>query len=830
MRKDLSAIGLGMVLSCAAVFSGFAAGPVTSSLRGHVPAAVSSGTTQPNGHLVGDQQMNLALGLPLRNREGLTNLLQQIYDPSSPMHGHYLTPEQFTEKFGPTREDYQKVIEFAQKNGLTVTGTHPNRMILDVAGKVSDVEAAFRVNLNRYQHPSEDREFFAPDREPTINAAVPILRVGGLDNYFIPRPHSKLLSKPQPQPQSVKPLAAKPGATPHAGSGFAGSYRGADFRNAYVPGTTLTGAGQNVGLLQFDGFFASDIAAYEAQIGLVNPPNIIVVPIDGGVPAPTPIGDGEVSLDIEMVLSMSPGVSNIYVYEAPNPSPWEDLLNRMANDNLAKQLSCSWGGGPPDPVAEQIFQEMALQGQSFFDASGDSDAFLPGELIPFPGESPHITQVGGTTLTTGPGAAYASEIVWNWGLLSPLDDGVGSCGGISSFYTIPSWQTNINFTLSKGSSVNRNIPDVALTGDNVDVFYGGGFEGIFGGTSCAAPLWAGFTALANQQSAASSQPPLGFLNPALYTIAKGPNYANCFHDTTNGNNTWSQSPTQFFAVSNYDLCTGLGTPNGTNLINALVALGAAPIHISPPPAPYGTNLSAVSGGNPNGTWSLFVQDDSPIKDGQIANGWVLSLTTADVVGTEGDLEVLMTTTNSTVFTGQAAAFVVTVTNYGPSISTNVVLSDSLPLGVTILSTNASVGTVTRNGATLTWNVGTLANGAGARLVVVARSSTVGTMANFASADAGTPDPNPDEDSASATVNVIAPTVTLTPTLTSGGGGQTLQISVPSPAGLTVVIQANSNLIGSNWVNVYTNTPPFIFTDPSASSYLYRFYRAQIVLP
>ena len=81
-----------------------------------------------------------------------------------------------------------------------------------------------------------------------------------------------------------------------------------------------------------------------------------------------------------------------------------------------------------------------------------------------------------------------------------------------------------------------------------------------GGTSCAAPLWAAFTALVNQQAAAASQPPVGFLNPALYAIGKGANYTTCFHDITTGNNTWSGSPNLFFAVPGYDLCTGWGTP------------------------------------------------------------------------------------------------------------------------------------------------------------------------------------------------------------------------------------------------------------------------------
>src|SRR5262249_20796690 len=116
-----------------------------------------------------------------------------------------------------------------------------------------------------------------------------------------------------------------------------------------------------------------------------------------------------------------------------------------------------------------------------------------------------------------------------------------------------------------------NVPDVALTADQVWVIYLSGRTGRFGGTSCAAPLWAGFTALVNQQAAANGLPAVGFLNPALYRIAQGPAYASCFHDITTGSNTSGPSPTRFYAVAGYDLCTGLGTPNGTNLINALLS-------------------------------------------------------------------------------------------------------------------------------------------------------------------------------------------------------------------------------------------------------------------
>ncbi|HEY2329377.1 MAG TPA: protease pro-enzyme activation domain-containing protein, partial [Verrucomicrobiae bacterium] len=742
----------------------------------------------------------------------------QVYDPASANYHHFLTTEEFTAQFGPTEQDYAMVANFARVNGLTVTHTHANRMLLDVSGRAANIEKAFQVNLRTYQHPKENRKFFAPDADPSVDVALPILSVSGLDNYSIPHPKSR------PQPLNQASVA------PKLGSGHLGSYQGNDFRNAYVPGTTLTGAGQNVGLLQFDGFFPSDITAYENQIGLItNVPQLIVVPIDGGVPVPTRLGNSEVSLDIEMVVSMAPGVSKIYVYEAPNPSPWVDLLNRMANDNLARQLSCSWGGGPPVAAAEQIFQQMALQGQTFLNASGDSDAFnAVSNPIQFPSDSPHITEVGGTFLTTGANASYASETVWNRDVqIGPVWDGVGSCGGISTFYSIPSWQTNINFTASQGSSTFRNVPDVALTAENVWVIYGGGQSGAFGGTSCAAPLWAGFMALVNQQATNNGHASIGFLNPAIYNIAKSAAYTNCFHDTTTGNNTWSGSPTLFYATNNYDLVTGLGTPNGTNLINALTLSGVTNpiIHYSPPPPPYGSTLATMNGGNPNGTWQLFVLDDAAFNSGIISNGWILALTTATPVGFSANLNLAMTASVTTVLVSNNFNYTLTVTNNGPSTSSNVLVSDTLPLNLNVVSSSAGQGSVLRSGQLLNWNVGTLAVNAGSQLAFTVRPDSYGDMFNYATASAATSDANTDDKFASVNVTVIVATPPqISGIFTSTNGA--FQLTVLSPA-VPTVIQASTNLV--NWVNIYTNTPPFTFTDSNATSYKSRFYRALVGL-
>lgn len=533
-------------------------------LHRHVPPVVAR--LKPLARVPGSKQLQLAIGLPLRNTEALTNLLRELYDPSSPAYHHYLTPQQFTDRFGPTDKDYQELIRFAAANNLKVTATHPNRVLLDVSGSVEQIEQVLHVNLNLYQHPTESRQFYAPDTEPSLDTPVPILRISGLDNYSLPRPRFKLAS-----------LAKNSNASPNAGSGPSGTYMGNDFRSAYVPGSTLTGAGQVVGLLQFDGYTATDISYYETLNGL---PSVTLtnVLIDGA--SGTPSGNGgavEVSLDIEMAISMAPGLSKIILYEGPssqNPTPglFDDVLSRMATDNEARQLSCSWflPGGGIDTVADQIFQQMAVQGQSFFNASGDFDAFSG--PVDFPGEDPYITQVGGTTLTTsGPGGYWASEQVWNW------DNGIGSGGGISTRYSIPSWQTGVNMSANQGSYTMRNIPDVAMTADNVYVRVSGADGGV-AGTSCAAPLWAGFAALANQQAVASGRPSIGFVNPAVYQFGATANYPNIFHDITTGDNTSPSSPNQFFAVPGYDLCTGWGTPAGQPLIDAL----APPPDSTPP--------------------------------------------------------------------------------------------------------------------------------------------------------------------------------------------------------------------------------------------------------
>ncbi len=550
-------------------------------LEGHVPAAVSKLNLPPLGRLAATTQLRLAIGLPFHDPESIHALFNQVYDPASTNFHRYLTPAQITERFGPTESEYQAVIRFAETNGLAVVATQGNRLLLDVLGKVSDVEKAFHVTLRTYQHPTEARQFFAPDVEPTVDASLPVLNVSGLNNYSLP--HSNFRSRPA--------TAGGPSGA-SAGSGFFGNYLGYDFRRAYAPGVGLTGAGQMVGLFEVDGYYASDITNYENLAGISPPVTLQNVLLDGSTGIPSYFSGGaEVALDIEMAIAMAPGLSKVVVFEGPPMPPgvytnenWDDILNCMAASNEIKQLSCSWGfSGATDATMHNIFLTMGLEGQSFFLGSGDGDAFV-GDLMG-PDDDTNITTVGGTELTmTGSGAAYSSELVWNSGY-SPQSWWYGgggfwgSGGGISTRTSIPPYQQGISMVSNQGSTTMRNVPDVAMVANGVEVYCDGGIITNGSGTSIAAPLWAGFTALANQKAANNGQPPVGFLNPALYQFAKGPLYGFAFHDITNGNNFSSNSPSKFSAVPGYDLCTGLGTPNGINMINALLSFGSSTVWV-----------------------------------------------------------------------------------------------------------------------------------------------------------------------------------------------------------------------------------------------------------
>ena len=515
------------------------------------------------GRVADATPLTLALTLPLRDPDGLNDLLRRQHDPHDPQYGRYLTPAEFTARFGPTQRDYDAVRAWAQAQGLSVTGTHPNRLVLDVAGSAQRVQAALGVRLGQYQTVS-GREFRAAENEPrlTPDVASRLAGVVGLNGLAVRRPHAR------------EELAV----TPHDGTGPRGGLSPSDVRTAYnLSGVPLNGTGQTLAVFELANYQQSDIDAYARQFGLADVPRQNV-PVDGGADLPAD-GSDEATLDIELQIALAPGASKILVYQGPNTDTGVlDTYSRIATDNVAKQISTSWGSpeAQEDPATLQaeyaIFQQMAAQGQTIYAAGGDQGAFDDGTNLGVddPASQPFVCGVGGTQLSTaGAGGAYVSETTWNAGTAAA---GAGG-GGISRVWPLPDYQQGVISAASGGSGTMRNVPDVALNADpdtGYAIYYKGGWH-VYGGASCAAPLWAGFTALVNQQRVANGGGVLGPANAALYHAATADGYtvySSLFHDIADGSNNL-----RYTAVGGYDLATGLGSFNGANL---LAALSSAP--------------------------------------------------------------------------------------------------------------------------------------------------------------------------------------------------------------------------------------------------------------
>ena len=519
-------------------------------LTRHVRDAVQNGEARSVGRLSPTQTMRLVLVLPLRNQAELDSLLKDVYDPSSPSYRHFLTVDQFTARFGPTQEDYDAVIRMAEANGLKVVGTSRNRVNVDVTGTVANIEKALHVNMGLYMHPTENRMFYAPDREPTADLSFALWRVAGLDNYSIPHPAG---------------LHKNPGLKPNAttGSGPSSSFLGSDMRAAYYGGS-LTGSGQSLGLLEYYGTDLADLNTYFANAHQTNNVPVTLLSTDGTSTScvyAQGCDDTEQTLDMTQALGMAPGLSSLVMYVGSSDAA---IFNAMATASpLNAQLSSSWTWTPADPSTDNpYFQEFAAQGQNLFQAAGDSGAWTSSSAI-YPADDVYVTSVGGTDLTTtGAGGSWASESTW-------VDGG----GGISpDRYAIPSWQTTAASGCSSCSKTYRNGPDVSANANFT--FYvcadqSGCTANNYGGTSFAAPMWAGYLALVNQQSVANGNKTVGFINPSLYTIGDGSNYDSDFHDIVSGSNGYS-------ATTGYDLATGWGSPNGAGLIAALAGSSSSP--------------------------------------------------------------------------------------------------------------------------------------------------------------------------------------------------------------------------------------------------------------
>jgi kumamolisin len=494
----------------------------------------------------------------------------------------YLTRDQHTTRYGAEAADLQKVEAFAHQNGLRVTATSTALRSVTLMGSPSAYSKAFGVELKMYE--SADKTYRGREGDiylpPSLEGIV--TSVTGLDNRQFAKPHFRI--------HRGAAQAVGAGASAHASaraSSVPPGFSPLDLAALYNFPSSLDGTGQTIAILELGGGFrSSELATYYKSVGVTNPPTVTAAPFtNGGANSPGTNAldpnnsDVEVMLDIEVAGSIAPG-AKIFVYFAPDATDQSflNVMNAIVHDSVNNPgiVSISWGG--PEESATTQFQnefDQILQAASQMgitvcvaagdDASADFAANDPNwdkkAHVDFPAASPFALACGGTNLTASNGA-IASEVVWHDG----PNDGTG--GGISRAFPLPTYQdkAGVPKAVDPAGPVMRGVPDVAgdaapATGYRVlcdGTSFPDASQGLppVGGTSAVAPLWAGLVARLNQ----GLGKPVGFLNPLIYSL---PASAGAFNDITQGNNG------NYKAKSGWDPCTGLGSPNGQNLLNAL---------------------------------------------------------------------------------------------------------------------------------------------------------------------------------------------------------------------------------------------------------------------
>ena len=698
------------VFTLAVLGAAVVASQAQSMMTHHVRDLVRNGQAQSNGRLPQNQMMNLDIVLPVRNQAALDQFVADVYDPASANYRHFLTPREFTARFGPTETDYNAVLQFAQMNGLAVMGGSRDGMDVQVRGSVAAVEAAFHVRMQTYKHPKENRNFFSADQEPKTDLAFNLWHVSGLDNYSTP--HPLVVSKSE-YAAAMGIDANKVVSHATTGSGPSASFLGSDMRAAYYGSGSLTGAGQNLGLLEYYGTNLADLQTYYANIGQTYPGNIIkLLSTDGTSTACTYPGcdDTEQNLDMTQALGMAPGLASLTVYVGSSDTA---IISAMTTHSpLPTTIGCSWGWTPADPsTLNPYFQKMAAQGQSFFTASGDNSTWrATGRSEAWPADNAYVISVGGTDLvTSSAGGPWASETAW-----------VDSGGGISpDSVAIPSWQqiAGVINSSNRGSTTLRNGPDVSANANFT--FYTCADQtsclaNSYGGTSFAAPMWAGYLALVNQQLAANGKGPAGFINPTIYQQNVGSAYATDFHDVTSGTSG------SYSAVTGYDLVTGWGSPTPA-LVNALTGtqtqpdftIAASPGSVTVAPGAQGTSgisIGAVGGFSGAVTLSYSNQplgvsvafSPNPVNGSgsstatfTVASGTAPGTYSITITGTSGSLS-HSTSVNLTVSAAQSSYSIkasptsLTVTR-GSSGSSTITLSGTVTGAVTFSASGLGSG-------------------------------------------------------------------------------------------------------------------------------------------
>ncbi len=519
--------------------------PVPGSERAPLPGARRVGAADPNDRL------EVTVRVRPRAWSQLQDRLRQLNEGKAPAAGAppYLTREQFEQAHGADPADLDKVAAFATQHGLVVVEKSAPRRSVVLSGTVGAFSAAFGVTLEVYEHPSGTyRGRTGPVHVPDELRDI-VEGVFGLDDRPQAKPHLRIKG-------SHGNIQWHAGGTAFTPPQVAKLY---DF-----PGGA-TGAGQCIAIIELGGGYRpADLATYFSEIQISPAPQVVAVSIDHAKNHPTgdPNGpDGEVMLDIEVAGAVAPG-ARLVVYFAPNTDRgFLDAATTAIHDghNRPSVVSISWGGPESSWTAQamhafdQAFQAAAALGVTVCCAAGDdgsSDGVPDGQPhVDFPSSSPFVLGCGGTRLV-GSGSVISTEVVWNDG-----PSGGSTGGGVSSVFARPTWQAGVPIPPSPTPGGGRGVPDVAgnadpATGYRVRV---DGIETVIGGTSAVAPLWAGLIALITQLKGH----PVGSINPRLYKSA------GALRDITTGNNG------AFQAGPGWDACTGLGSPDGTKVRNAL---------------------------------------------------------------------------------------------------------------------------------------------------------------------------------------------------------------------------------------------------------------------
>ena len=570
--------------------------------------------------------MTLLLKPSAAQHADLLQLLDQQQDPASPMYHRWLTPEEYADRFGVSSNDVATISDWLRSQGFTVARAARSRTWIAFSGTARQVEASFRTEIHQYMTGAV--RHFANAMEPSIPAAFAgvVLGLDGLDD----------LTPEQPE------FTASNGTHSLVPDDLATIY---DIASVYQSG--IDGAGQKiviVGSTAFNAAALADVAQFRSKFNL--PASVPQVILDTDYPAPTSTNSlGEAHLDIEWAGAIARNAQIIFVYA----NTFAHAVTYAVDNNLAPLISMSANSGcEADNTAANMtfYQGIAQQGNAqgitwvisgsdagpaSCDANGAPLA-VSGLSIRFPASLPEVTAVGGSEFNEqgGPywsstnnanGASalsYIPEMVWNDAVaLNALWAGGG---GRSIYFQKPAWQVAPG--VPKDGA--RDLPDVVMAAsfshDGFQTIYNSGTT-LAGGTSAAAPVFAGIVALLNQYVVSKGiqpKPGLGNINPNLYRLASAGSGA--FHDITSGSNIVPCGPDTpdcpngsmgFSAGPGYDLASGLGSVDVAKLVS---------LWNSQPPV----NSAVVVSANPNP-----VYQQAPDAQG---NKWSTQITLKEEAG------------------------------------------------------------------------------------------------------------------------------------------------------------------------------------------------------